>query len=1210
MPDHTLTLSILPETGGNAGLFRAHLARRDVNEAGFPHGSCISGRSGTYWLCRGCRDVWEYLHRGKGGANMRARVHHASLVSMAGLLLVLATVAQAGELVPAGDRRVPLDSFQAALQGAKGQDAIQALYHPDGTVRFVTPPRGASFSAKAAAGNAPQAALQFARDHAAAFGVESPAVSFRARREQVRDGWSFVRAQQYYGEVPVLGGQMVIGVDQAGGVTGAIADVLRRTRDLDEGLVLLAPDIDELDAVDIMLRRMQSEYPHVPLLVEETAELLVFAPEVLGLGGRVRLVWSLVISGGGDAPHIREQVYLDAHTGQTALRFSLVKHALDREIYDADNSTADPGDLVRTEGDDPTSSATNPYTHGTAVPDADEVYESFGDWYDWFQTEHGRDSIDDAGMTLSGTVRYCPSTDSLYCPFANAYWDGSRMYFGEGFASADDVVAHELTHGFTEYTSNLIYYGQSGAINECMSDVFGEFVDLGNGRGNDSSSVRWKMGEDLPVGAIRDMENPPLYGQPDSTCHLYWEGTSVDNGGVHINSGVANRLCSLLTDGGSVNGYTIPAMGVSLVADLYYTANLSLLPEAADHLDLYAAFMWIAQYRGYSASTRDAIEDACRAVAITPGTICDPRPENDDCVNATELTVGVYASGYTTHATGDLTLNCGYELNDIYDVWFRFTPDQTDTYRISACGSEFDTTLALISDNCGAVSVIDCNDDDCGLRSAIERQLAAGTSYLIRLAGYGGDRGGYALRITGSGGYTGCQDVELHEDFNSGIPQTWTLINNDGNDAYYTDFDNAAWVALADFEEEGDSEACSTSWYVSYGCSDDWLISPAIQLGPTSTLTWDASAYDPYFPDGYEVRISTTGTSMSSFLANDALFSTGAEETLWTTRSVNLAAAGFDNQTVYIAFRNDTCNGHLLFVDNIRVCGDAPAVGEIGVSPASHAFGSQDVHAGPSSPATVTISNVGANDLALQSVDLTGSQASHFTITDDSGETVLAAGEDRTVSVVFDPSDSGWKTAYLTILSDDPAQSEVAVTLWGEAYLGPDIAAAPAALAFGYQSTDAGPSASKILQITNNGGSPLAIASVGLTGSGAAQFAIAGDTGQTSLGAGQTRTVHVAFDPSAAGLASAALRVVSNDADEPTLDVQLTGTGFSPDAGVTNPVWVNTGFSGVEEGSETNPFNTLGEGADFVTVGGEVRLEPGTVTEALRIEKALRLTRP
>jgi hypothetical protein len=163
------------------------------------------------------------------------------------------------------------------------------------------------------------------------------------------------------------------------------------------------------------------------------------------------------------------------------------------------------------------------------------------------------------------------------------------MVYGDGcFIVSDDVVGHEITHGVTDYESRLFYYYQSGAINESLSDVWGEFVDLINGRGNDSSSVRWLMGEDISIGAIRSMSNPPAYGDPDriGNSTYYW-CAETDNGGVHINSGVNNKAAYLLTDGGTFNGKTVTGLGITKVAKIYYEAQTNLLLSASDYNDLY-----------------------------------------------------------------------------------------------------------------------------------------------------------------------------------------------------------------------------------------------------------------------------------------------------------------------------------------------------------------------------------------------------------------------------------------------------------------------------------------------------------------------------------------------------------------------------------------------------------------------------------------------
>jgi hypothetical protein len=190
------------------------------------------------------------------------------------------------------------------------------------------------------------------------------------------------------------------------------------------------------------------------------------------------------------------------------------------------------------------------------------------------------------------------------------------MRFGEGYASADDVVSHELTHAVTENESNLIYWGESGAINESLSDIFGEFVDLTNTGGTDTSGVRWQMGEDLPGGSIRSMSDPTLSGDPDRRFSANWYVGSEDNRGVHFNSGVGNKLAYLLTDGGSFNGQTVASQGITTVARLFYEANANLLLPASDYFDLYAALRQAGINLSLTPAAREAVEKASRAVEI------------------------------------------------------------------------------------------------------------------------------------------------------------------------------------------------------------------------------------------------------------------------------------------------------------------------------------------------------------------------------------------------------------------------------------------------------------------------------------------------------------------------------------------------------------------------------------------------------------------
>ncbi len=143
-------------------------------------------------------------------------------------------------------------------------------------------------------------------------------------------------------------------------------------------------------------------------------------------------------------------------------------------------------------------------------------------------------------------------------------------------------------YGFTEFTSHLFYYYQSGAINESLSDVFGELIDLGNGKGNDAANVRWQLGEDLPIGAIRNMQNPALFNDPDRTGSPNYTAdlNELDGGGVHSNSGVNNKAASLMTDGGGFNGRPSPVARGARSARSTTRLRTSLLTSASDYQDL------------------------------------------------------------------------------------------------------------------------------------------------------------------------------------------------------------------------------------------------------------------------------------------------------------------------------------------------------------------------------------------------------------------------------------------------------------------------------------------------------------------------------------------------------------------------------------------------------------------------------------------------
>jgi bacillolysin len=200
--------------------------------------------------------------------------------------------------------------------------------------------------------------------------------------------------------------------------------------------------------------------------------------------------------------------------------------------------------------------------------------------YDYFKNTYNRNSIDGNGFAIKNYIHY--STN-----YFNAFWDGTRMTYGDGDASngnkpltAIDVCGHEITHGLTSYTANLTYSNESGALNEGFSDVFGNTIEV-FARPTQNS---WLIGEDFYT--IRSMSNPNAYQQPDTYQGTYWATGTADNGGVHTNSGVLNYWYYLLCAGGTGTNdkgtaFNVTSIGMTKAAAIAFrTLTIYLTPSS------------------------------------------------------------------------------------------------------------------------------------------------------------------------------------------------------------------------------------------------------------------------------------------------------------------------------------------------------------------------------------------------------------------------------------------------------------------------------------------------------------------------------------------------------------------------------------------------------------------------------------------------------
>ncbi|MCM6771896.1 M4 family metallopeptidase [Nocardia sp. CDC159] len=272
-------------------------------------------------------------------------------------------------------------------------------------------------------------------------------------------------------------------------------------------------------------------------------------------------------------------VFVDAtDTGRVLDSWDTTMH-LTRVVCDAENKPPDPNGPK-----DPVCGGPNGVTPArvegqspTGIKDVDEVYDYLGNT-DGFYRKHtqlkdltallGTDAGDEHGKALRATVR------------VNAMWRGGTMAFAEGMAT-EDIVGHELTHGVTQHTSGLVYRNEPGAINESMSDIFGELVFLTDTANKcNTPANRWKLGACSAAGVVRDMKNPKAHRQPDTYRGAYWYTGTADSGGVHTNSGVGNKAAQLMVDGGKHNGVTVSGIGIEKAAALYWTTQTMLTANA------------------------------------------------------------------------------------------------------------------------------------------------------------------------------------------------------------------------------------------------------------------------------------------------------------------------------------------------------------------------------------------------------------------------------------------------------------------------------------------------------------------------------------------------------------------------------------------------------------------------------------------------------
>lgn len=541
------------------------------------------------------------------------------------------------------------------------------------------------------------------------------------RSEAVDEGVTVVRLSQYKDQIRIWGADLALQVagDTVRSVSGAfIPQVSADTKpviSLDEAIKLataaLQNDPPRHDDAELAFLTTAFAKPRL-----DEHELVFFNPELFGLEeSDTALAYRLVLTAPDDS--VSATVVVDAISGKVRLSFSNYHSGLNRVIRDAGGVSTTSGIVCYAESG----------PSGTPHPDCLAAFTNTGLTYNYFWSNFARDSYNGSGATMIAVVRYGTA--------ANAFWNGSLTAYGPGFATRD-VVAHEWTHAVTQYTAGLIYNGQSGALNESFSDVFGAMVD----------SDDWLMGEDTPIGVIRSLADPPAYNQPDRVSNYVC--TTSDNGGVHINSGIPNKAAYLMAEGGTFNGRTITAIGRLATARIFYRALTGYLTSASTFTDLYNALLAAASsLYGSSSSQYQATLNAAQAVGLNTPVSCggsatpDSYEPDNSPATARSITVNGAAQNHNFHIAGDQDW-----------VTFNATSGTVYTIRTSGLQSSADTVLALFANN-GSLLLTQNDDYGGSLASQIVWTATANAPLHVRVTNFGGRGGantGYSLTVTSS----------------------------------------------------------------------------------------------------------------------------------------------------------------------------------------------------------------------------------------------------------------------------------------------------------------------------------------------------------------------------------------------------------------------------------------------------------------------------
>jgi bacillolysin len=495
------------------------------------------------------------------------------------------------------------------------------------------------------------------------------------------------------------------------------------------------------------------------------------------------IIKHVAATGSGATRYSGTQTIKTDYTG-TTYRLREATRGLGIETYNMKKGTVYTSAVDFTDTDNNWSDGNYTSTSTTKDNSALDAHWGAATTYDYWFSKHSRNSYDNAGAKILSYVHYSSAYD-------NAYWDGTRMTYGDGSGTGGfnvltslDVCAHEIGHAVCEKTANLVYSNESGAMNEGFSDIWGACIEAFGKNANTPNTNTWLIGEDIEMRSghlsLRSMSNPKAEGQPDTYKGTNWYAGTADNGGVHTNSGVLNHWFYILTMGKTGtndkgSSYSVTGIGIDKAAKIafrlesvYLTSN-STYANATTYgiqaaVDLYGAGSAEAiatQNAWYAVGLGSAYVAPC-SVGTTPTSLVA------SSVTATGATLGWASTGAnsynvqyrvvgtttwtsTTSTTNSkaitgLTANTNYEFqvqsvcttNSAFSASATFT---TPLVTITYCASKGTTSTYEWIDlvKLGTINRVSSNDGGYSNQTALSTNLTKGTANTISFsAGFSG----------------------------------------------------------------------------------------------------------------------------------------------------------------------------------------------------------------------------------------------------------------------------------------------------------------------------------------------------------------------------------------------------------------------------------------------------------------------------------------